>query len=337
MIAKVRLAIEAAKFIKKNWKPILIALLILTILPIMFLSALLGSMFSFASWEDEAPEYIEPYKTIANQENLNWTHLLAIDLGRNRLDQESLDASAMKSIFVYMDTEEYPVYKTRIDKVCYNAAGRIVSEDSKDKLFCNTNTVETDEVDYYDEREIRVVRTFAEAMDYLNLDEEQREMAQNSLLMLMGEEMDGDHGDDVKGYHLTGWTPCLNVTIITSGFGTRIDPITGIQKHHKGIDLGCRMDTPVLSYQDGTVVEVLKESQSGGYGNMVSVKHEDGMITRYAHLNSFAVKKFDKVSKDDVIGYSGSTGQSTGPHLHFEMKYDDFINPLGILTYEKRG
>ncbi len=106
---------------------------------------------------------------------------------------------------------------------------------------------------------------------------------------------------------------------ITSLFGFRIHPISGDQRFHAGTDIGAEQGTPVLAAQDGTV---LTAEYSGGYGLMVVLEHkvkDAELQSRYAHLSDMLVEPGKTVKKGDVIGLVGSTGNSTGPHLHFEM------------------
>jgi murein DD-endopeptidase MepM/ murein hydrolase activator NlpD len=98
---------------------------------------------------------------------------------------------------------------------------------------------------------------------------------------------------------------------------------------HRGIDISGRSGTPVLAARDGTVTFA---GVKGGYGNIVILSHEDGYETRYAHLSSIKASVGDVVETGDVIGLMGSTGRSTGPHLHFEIRKDDTArNPLFFL------
>lgn len=101
---------------------------------------------------------------------------------------------------------------------------------------------------------------------------------------------------------------------ITSGYGVRIHPVLGYRKGHEGTDFGAACGTPVHVAQAGTVVAVEYNSASG---NRVKVDHGDGVITGYYHLQDFAVAEGDVVAQGDVIGSVGSTGRSTGCHLHF--------------------
>lgn len=110
---------------------------------------------------------------------------------------------------------------------------------------------------------------------------------------------------------------------ITSNYGTRQDPITGEQKTHYGIDYGVPLNTEINSNVSGIVTE---SSYDSGYGNYVVVKDGTGRLHYYAHLNKRSVNVGDTVNLNSQIGLSGSTGRSTGPHLHYEVKSSDGTN-----------
>lgn len=106
---------------------------------------------------------------------------------------------------------------------------------------------------------------------------------------------------------------------ITSSFGERLDPFSKKQAFHKGIDIGAKKGSPIHSLAEGTVTSA---HYSKGYGNVVEVKHADGWSTLYAHCNSLKVSVGDQIKKNQVLGTVGSTGKSTGPHLHLELKHN---------------
>lgn len=115
---------------------------------------------------------------------------------------------------------------------------------------------------------------------------------------------------------------------VRSKFGRRVDPVYGHWAMHQGVDYKASHGTPVLAVANGTVTE---SGYSGGWGNQVRIKHSSGMITQYAHLSSIAVRRGQSVNKGQVIGRVGSTGKSTGPHLHFGlMKGGQWINPTNL-------
>jgi murein DD-endopeptidase MepM/ murein hydrolase activator NlpD len=104
---------------------------------------------------------------------------------------------------------------------------------------------------------------------------------------------------------------------LTSGFGTRVHPITGAVRLHTGLDLGAPSGTPVAAAAAGVVAFA---GPMGGYGNAIDVRHADGTTTRYAHLSAILVRAGQRVAAGQGIGLVGSTGLSTGPHLHFEVR-----------------
>ncbi len=120
---------------------------------------------------------------------------------------------------------------------------------------------------------------------------------------------------------------------ISSPFGWRIDPFTGKKAYHKGIDIKAPEGTPVHSAEAGKVVFA---GEKGGYGNLIILEHKNGFKTYYAHLKDIKVKIGEEVGKGMVIGDVGSTGRSTGPHLHFELRQEDRVyNPLQKLSIFK--
>ncbi len=120
--------------------------------------------------------------------------------------------------------------------------------------------------------------------------------------------------------------PCASSTYITSKFGYRIHPIFQTQKYHSGVDIAANSGEPITAAAGGTITIA---EYSSSYGNYVVIYHSDGTTTLYAHMSSMAVSAGQTVSKGDVIGYVGSTGNSTGPHLHFEVRVNgSCVDPL---------
>ncbi|MDM1043898.1 M23 family metallopeptidase [Myroides sp. 1354] len=116
---------------------------------------------------------------------------------------------------------------------------------------------------------------------------------------------------------------------MASGYGYRSDPFTKIKKFHSGMDFSVNIGTPIYATGDGRVTRA--NNQLSGYGNLIEVEHGYGYQTRYAHLSKYNVKQGQLVKRGDIIGYAGSTGRSSGPHLHYEVHYKG--NPVNPLNY----
>ncbi len=138
--------------------------------------------------------------------------------------------------------------------------------------------------------------------------------------------------------YVFGW-PCPSTKTVTSGVGPRWGTT------HKGLDIGAEMGSEIVASEGGKVVISCNDCThnygkdgscgcGGGYGNYVVIDHGNGFLTLYGHLTEAKVKVGDKVDKGELIGISGTTGWSTGPHLHFELRYGgNYMNPLSFVTY----
>ena len=125
-------------------------------------------------------------------------------------------------------------------------------------------------------------------------------------------------------------TEPVHGTNFTSGFGVRSDPFKGRAAMHPGIDLAGPMGTPIYATADGLVGRA--EWNSGGYGNLVELDHGHGIQTRYGHLSRYIVSAGQHVKRGQLIAYMGSTGRSTGSHLHYEVRLDGkAVNPIPFL------
>ena len=109
----------------------------------------------------------------------------------------------------------------------------------------------------------------------------------------------------------------LDQAMLTSDYGMRTHPVLGGRRSHKGIDLAQPTGTPVYATADGIVS---KAERFSSYGNYIQIEHGGEMQTRYAHLSGYAVASGEQVRKGQLIGFVGSTGRSTGPHLHYEVR-----------------
>jgi murein DD-endopeptidase MepM/ murein hydrolase activator NlpD len=121
---------------------------------------------------------------------------------------------------------------------------------------------------------------------------------------------------------------------LTSFFGGRSDPLTGEPAYHSGIDISAEKGQPVYATADGVVQSA---GYTGDYGNLIVLKHSFGLSTRYGHLSAYHVKAGDTVKRGEVIGYIGSTGRSTGSHLHYEILANgQLMDPLQLLAAQAR-
>ena len=121
---------------------------------------------------------------------------------------------------------------------------------------------------------------------------------------------------------------------ISSDYGNRENPFSKKMHFHKGIDIAHKMETDIFSLAAG---EVIFSGKKYGYGNMVEISHLNGYTTKYAHNNRNLVKKGEKVKKGQIIAKMGSTGHSTGPHIHLEvLKNNKNIDPKKFIHYKEK-
>ena len=142
-----------------------------------------------------------------------------------------------------------------------------------------------------------------------------------------GKEVVWVNADGVGGEQSQGMRMPVNGRV-TSGFGSRFHPILGYRRMHAGLDLAASYGSPIVAAADGRVVSA---GWSGGYGNLVRIAHLGGIQTMYGHMSRIAVASGTMVHQGQLIGYVGSTGLSTGPHLHYEvLKGGRPVNPASV-------
>lgn len=128
----------------------------------------------------------------------------------------------------------------------------------------------------------------------------------------------------------SGWVCPVPYYTLTSPFGMRIHPISGKWKMHNGVDMACAQGTPIYAAKSGKVT--VASYQAGGAGYYVSINHGDGFSSVYMHMTHYIVAPGQYVTAGQVIGYVGSTGGSTGPHLHFGISYNGtYVNPMNYI------
>ena len=138
----------------------------------------------------------------------------------------------------------------------------------------------------------------------------------------------GNGGTNAGGFLFP--LPAGSGVVITSPYGYRYHPIDGAYRFHNGVDLAVAQGTPVYATKSGTVTTA---TFSSGYGYYVTINHGDGFSSLYGHMTHYTVSSGDYVNQGDLIGYVGSTGYSTGPHLHFTMFYNGAtVNPMDYVS-----
>lgn len=133
------------------------------------------------------------------------------------------------------------------------------------------------------------------------------------------------------GYSSDGFAfPAPSYVAVSSEFGWRTDPFTGLKAYHNGVDLAAAEGTPIVAAYDGIVGQA---TYNASMGNYIYLEHGDGLRTIYLHASKLYVSKDDVVHKGDVIGAVGTTGRSTGPHLHFSVRLNgEYVSPWNYLT-----
>lgn len=167
--------------------------------------------------------------------------------------------------------------------------------------------------DHYNEETSKLLRSTASRIDQL----ERRISIQKASF------------DEIKAFYNVNQVRLRNMPaikpvngVMVSGYGMRPHPILRYNRMHEGVDFRAEVNTEVFATGDGTVVHA---GRNGAFGNLLEIDHGFGIITRYAHLNSFAsgLRVGSTVSRGDIVAYSGNTGRSAGPHLHYEVLVDD--------------
>jgi murein DD-endopeptidase MepM/ murein hydrolase activator NlpD len=154
----------------------------------------------------------------------------------------------------------------------------------------------------------------------------------SELLGVLGSRLDSVRDSVERRHALAAATPSVWPVAgwLTSSYGTRKDPFTNDRGFHPGLDISADFGQPVVATGDATVSSA---GSNGAYGNMVMLDHGFGIVTKYGHLSRIAVSGGQQVKRGDVIGYVGSTGRSTGSHLHYEIWMNGRLtNPMTLLA-----
>ena len=187
-----------------------------------------------------------------------------------------------------------------------------------------------------------VIRELAKKSEEFQLLLDESEAAQDDLMKDIAakekELKDAKYEEHLAKLALQGQNPPSNASWITpvsgytltSPFGMRKHPVLGVNRMHNGIDMACAQGTPIYATRAGRVTTAAY--QAGGAGNYVSINHLDGFASIYMHMTHYVVSVGQNVTAGQLIGYVGSTGISTGPHLHFGISYaGTYVNPLAYI------
>ena len=159
-------------------------------------------------------------------------------------------------------------------------------------------------------------------------DLEAESKALNSEIQRLQAEQAAKNGTSTKAPGAYVW-PCPSSRTITSNYGYRVHPVTGAKKLHSGMDIGASYGAAVVAAASGTVI---MSKYYGGYGNCIIIDHGGGVSTLYGHMSSLVAKTGQTVSAGETIGKVGSTGVSTGNHLHFEVRINgSTVNPANYV------
>lgn len=187
-----------------------------------------------------------------------------------------------------------------------------------------------------------ILRELAKKQDEFQALLDQSEALQDSLMREIAQKQkelqNAQYKEELAKLALQGQNPPSNASwqvpvsgyTITSAFGMRIHPVYKYQLMHNGIDMACPSGTPIYATRAGTVSKAAY--QAGGAGYYVSISHGDGFASIYMHMTHYVVSSGQSVSQGQLIGYVGSTGVSTGPHLHFGVSYaGTYVNPMAYI------
>jgi murein DD-endopeptidase MepM/ murein hydrolase activator NlpD len=307
MAAPVGLLTRVALTIIPDLKDILKFLLLALLLPlILFILLFAGPIAVHERIPLASPSQVQIYVDAAQKAStggvtVDWQQLLAIDAVRLKQDfskANPAEAEALAERFIERITET------------------VVGENGERQTVTKYRLKSLDEV-----------------LNELNFSPKEAQKVKNYLaidLSILRDVGPGVPPGWMPAEGLLKW-PVPGVYAITSGFGPRVDPVEHLDGFHFGLDIGAAAGTPVVAAGDGVVVVA---GWAGGYGKVVFLQHAGGLETRYAHLSATTVKRRQQVKAGDVIGYVGSTGKSTGPHLHFEVrKAGRPVNPANF--YDK--
>jgi murein DD-endopeptidase MepM/ murein hydrolase activator NlpD len=236
--------------------------------------------------------------------------------------------SAQKSLLDQQDqflalTEKLKAAQSQLNKVAdFNAKIRVMANLDPGYTPTATSIGGTERSDFTEQyltshRQELLVRKMHDFLDQLQTETRLEELQQEELLAVLR-----------SNQNFFASTPSIWPTegFVTSGFGYRSSPFTGRREFHQGVDIAGPPGTPVYATANGQVIFAGKD---GAFGLSVNINHGASIVTSYSHLHSIAVKVGQSVSRGELVGYMGSTGRATGPHLHYEVRLNGIpVDPM---------
>ncbi len=241
------------------------------------------------------------------------------DADRRRIEQMRIVADVVSATRESLETEKANLEDTRVQL-------------AEDEAMLQQRRAESDEL----------LHELEQKTDEFELLLEESEAKQEELMQEIAakekEYEQAKHNEELARLALKGqnppsdasWRSPVSGYTLTSAFGMRKHPVLGVVRMHNGVDMACAEGTPIYATRAGTVTTA--SYQAGGAGNYVSINHLDGFSSVYMHMTHYVVSRGQSVSQGQLIGYVGSTGISTGPHLHFGVSYAGaYVNPLAYI------
>ncbi|SMP39514.1 Peptidase family M23 [Desulfonatronum zhilinae] len=247
---------------------------------------------------------------------------LHADSAQARLEQAQRDLENQHRQFMAL-TEKIKNLEDQILHVAdFNAKVRVMANLDPGYVPTTTPLGGVERMDFSDQyltahRQELLVRKMHGFLEQLQAEAKLEELRQEELLATLRDNQ-SFFASTPSIWPTEGW--------VTSEFGYRRSPFTDRRELHRGLDIAGPIGTPIYSSAEG---RVLSAERDGAYGLTVAIDHGSGIVTLYAHLQQFAVKAGQKVSRGELIGHMGNTGRTTGPHLHYEVRLNGIpVDPM---------
>lgn len=355
--------LKIAGVVKDNWRPLSVALFAIVIF-VLFLPMMLTALFIPTA----DIEYIKEYQAVGEQLGVPWTDMVTVDMVTRDNNFENItnkDILLSGLSFMTLTVTEIVETTTFVEKEIVEKGVRVkrkvpvvsTSEDLYTVIGTNifyfiqdkglSNSTATDimtsiaSLHNRDDFNIRIDYFGLEDL-IASLPEDKQEWAWNIYSSNMMQQVFGE-SFALPEQIVTNYTgffawPVPGYGRLSDAYGWRIHPTLLVKKFHHGIDIPAPTGTPIISTAPGTVQMISYSTGSTGYFVRISHTDENGAswLTTYMHMSQINVKSGDKIERGDVIGAVGSTGRSTGPHLHYEVKYNgNTIDPMRLYATRK--